>query len=329
MSEQKTALITGLTGQDGSFLAELLVSKGYNVVGIVRRNSGMENRTRLNILPQEIRDKIVLRYGDILDVSSLTHVIKETNPSELYHLAAQSDVRISYDQPQYTAEVTGIGTLNVLEAIRLSDLSIRMYQASSSEMFGAVSETPQNENTRFNPRSPYGAAKVFAHHMCHLYRASYGMHISCGILMNHESERRGQNFVTRKISIAAARIAAGLDKSVTLGNLEARRDFGYAGDYVEAMHLMLQQDKPDDYVIATGVQHSVREFCDAAFSHVGLNYQDYVKTDPQFLRPAEVDLLCGDYSKAKRVLGWAPKVSFEQLVQMMVDADVAAIKKVR
>ena len=328
MSDGKTALVSGVGGQDGSYLAELLISKGYNVVGIVRRNSGMDNRTRLNTLPQEVRDKIILKSGDILDVASLTHIIKETAPDELYHLAAQSDVKISYEQPQYTAEVTGIGTLNVLEAIRLSDLPIRMYQASSSEMFGKVFETPQNENTRFNPRSPYGAAKVFAHHMCHLYRASYGMHISCGILFNHESERRGQNFVTRKISIAAARIAAGLDKSVTLGNLEALRDWGAASEFVNAMWLMLQQDKPDDYVIATGVQHSVREFCNAAFSHVGMDYHAYVKTDPKFLRPAEVDMLCGDASKAKRVLGWEPKMSFEELVQTMVDADMELVKKV-
>jgi GDPmannose 4,6-dehydratase len=328
MSDQKTALLTGITGQDGFYLAELLVSKGYNVVGIVRRTSGMENRTRLNSLPQSVRDHIVLKDGDITDTSSLVHIIKETKPQELYHLAAQSHVKVSFEQPQYTAAVTGLGTLNVLEAVRLSDLPVRVYQASSSEMYGKVTETPQNENTRFTPQSPYGAAKVFAHHMCRLYRESYGMYISCGICFNHTSPRRGETFVTRKISIAVARIAAGLDKSVALGNLDALRDYGYAGDYVRAMHLMLQQDKPDDYVIATGVQHSVREVCQAAFSHVGLNYQDYVRVDPQFFRPAEVDLLCGNYSKAKRVLGWEPKVSFEQLVEMLVDADVAALKKV-
>jgi len=328
MSDGKTALISGCTGQDGFYLAELLVSKGYDVVGIVRRTSGMENRTRLNSLPQSVRDHIVLKDGDITDTSSLVHIIKETAPHELYHLAAQSHVKVSFEQPQYTAAVTGLGTLNVLEAVRLSDLPVRVYQASSSEMYGKVTESPQNENTRFTPQSPYGAAKVFAHHMCRLYRESYGMYISCGICFNHTSPRRGETFVTRKISIAVARIAAGLDKSVALGNLDALRDYGYAGDYVEAMWLMLQQDKPDDYVIATGVQHSVREVCQAAFSHVGLNYQDYVRVDKQFFRPAEVDMLCGDATKARTRLGWSPKVSFEQLVEMMVDADVSALKKV-
>lgn len=327
MSE-KTALITGITGQDGSYLAELLASKGYSVKGIVRRTSGMGNRTRLDCIAPHLRERICLKDGDITDTSSLVHIIKETRPDEIYHLAAQSHVKVSFEQPQYTAMVTGLGTLNMLEAIRLSDLPIRFYQASSSEQFGKVVETPQNENTRFHPRSPYGAAKVFAHNVTVNYRENYNMHASCGILFNHESPRRGETFVTRKITIAVARIAAGLDKSVTLGNLDACRDWGFAGDYVNAMWLMLQQDKPDDYVIATGVQHSVREFCDAAFSHVGMDYHAYVKTDQQFFRPAEVDMLCGDASKAREKLGWKPNVTFEQLVEMMVDADVAAIKKV-
>jgi len=326
MSE-KTAVITGITGQDGSYLAEQLIAKGYRVVGVIRRTSGMENRTRLNILPQEVLDRIILKYGDVTDASSLTHIFKDEEPTEVYNLAAQSHVKISFDQPQFTAEVTGLGTLNVLEAIRLSDLPIRFYQASSSEQFGKVIESPQNENTRFHPRSPYGAAKVFAHCVTVNYRENYGMHNSCGILFNHESPRRGENFLTRKVTIAAARIKAGIDKSVSLGNLDARRDWGFAGDYTDAMWRMLQQNTPDDYVIATGVSHSVRDFCNAAFSHVGLDYREYIKTDPQFLRPAEVDLLEGDASKAREKLGWQPKVSFEQLVGMMVDADVAALKR--
>ena len=326
MSE-KTAVITGITGQDGSYLAEQLIAKGYRVVGVIRRTSGMENRTRLNILPQEVLDRMILKYGDVTDVSSLTHIFKDEEPTEVYNLAAQSHVKISFDQPQFTAEVTGLGALNVLEAIRLSDLPIRFYQASSSEQFGKVIESPQNENTRFHPRSPYGAAKVFAHCVTVNYRENYGMHNSCGILFNHESPRRGENFLTRKVTIAAARIKARLDKSVSLGNLDARRDWGFAGDYTDAMWRMLQQNTPDDYVIATGVSHSVRDFCNAAFSHVGLDYREYIKTDPQFLRPAEVDLLEGDASKAREKLGWQPKVSFEQLVGMMVDADVAALKR--
>ena len=326
MSE-KTAVITGITGQDGSYLAEQLIAKGYRVVGVIRRTSGMENRTRLNILPQEVLDRIILKYGDVTDASSLTHIFKDEEPTEVYNLAAQSHVKISFDQPQFTAEVTGLGALNVLEAIRLSDLPIRFYQASSSEQFGKVIESPQNENTRFHPRSPYGAAKVFAHCVTVNYRENYGMHNSCGILFNHESPRRGENFLTRKVTIAAARIKARLDKSVSLGNLDARRDWGFAGDYTDAMWRMLPQNTPDDYVIATGVSHSVRDFCNAAFSHVGLDYREYIKTDPQFLRPAEVDLLEGDASKAREKLGWQPKVSFEQLVGMMVDADVAALKR--
>ena len=326
MSE-KTAVITGITGQDGSYLAEQLIAKGYRVVGVIRRTSGMENRTRLNILPQEVLDRMILKYGDVTDASSLTHIFKDEEPTEVYNLAAQSHVKISFDQPQFTAEVTGLGALNVLEAIRLSDLPIRFYQASSSEQFGKVIESPQNENTRFHPRSPYGAAKVFAHCVTVNYRENYGMHNSCGILFNHESPRRGENFLTRKVTIAAARIKARLDKSVSLGNLDARRDWGFAGDYTDAMWRMLQQNTPDDYVIATGVSHSVRDFCNAAFSHVGLDYREYIKTDPQFLRPAEVDLLEGDASKAREKLGWQPKVSFEQLVGMMVDADVAALKR--
>ena len=320
----KTALISGITGQDGSYLAELLVSKGYNVVGIVRRTSSVENRTRLDHLPSTVRKQIVLQYGDMTDASSLVGIIRKHEPQEIYNLAAQSHVKISFEQPIYTGEVTGIGALNMLEAIRISDLNIRFYQASSSEMFGKIAHTPQNESTPFHPRSPYAVAKVFAHYATLNYREAYGMHNSCGILFNHESPRRGENFVTRKVSLGVAKIKAGLEQSLTLGNLDARRDWGFAGDYVEAMWLMLQQKTPDDYVIATGQSHSVRDFCKEAFSHAGLDYTKFVKTDPAYLRPSEVDLLCGDSSKAREKLGWKPKVSFSELVQVMVDHDLGA-----
>ena len=320
----KTALITGITGQDGSYLAELLIAKGYRVVGIVRRTSSVENRTRLDHLAPEVRKQIILQYGDMTDASSLVGVIRKFEPSEVYNLAAQSHVKISFDQPIYTGEVTGIGALTLLEAIRISDLNVRFYQASSSEQFGKVSESPQNEGTPFHPRSPYGVAKVFAHWATVNYREAYGMHNSCGILFNHESPRRGENFVTRKISLGVAKIKLGLERDLFLGNLDARRDWGFAGDYVEAMWLMLQQEKPDDYVIATGEQKSVRDFCQEAFSHAGLDYKNHVKTDQAYMRPSEVETLCGNAGKAREKLGWKPKVAFSQLARMMVDSDLYA-----
>ncbi|MFA6214467.1 MAG: GDP-mannose 4,6-dehydratase [Candidatus Micrarchaeia archaeon] len=320
----KTALITGITGQDGSYLAELLVSKGYSVVGLVRRNSTVDQRSRLDHLKGEVRSKIALEYGDLLDVSSMAHVLKKHRPDEVYNLAAQSHVKISFDQPLFTSQVTGLGALNLLEAIRLSDVNCRFYQASSSEMFGKAAETPQSEKTPFHPRSPYGVSKLFAHWAAINYRESYGMWNSCGILFNHESPRRGENFVTRKISLQANRIKAGLASELLLGNLSAKRDWGYAGDYVEAMWLMLQHGKPDDFVIASGETHSVEEFCQAAFNHLGLDYKAYVKSDQNYFRPAEVDILRGDPSKACTELGWKPKVDFQKLVRMMVDADKAA-----
>jgi len=320
----KTALITGITGQDGSYLAELLIAKGYRVVGIVRRTSSVENRTRLDHLAPDVRRQIILQYGDMTDASSLVGVIRKFEPFEVYNLAAQSHVKISFDQPIYTGEVTGIGALTLLEAIRISDLNVRFYQASSSEQFGKVSESPQDEETPFHPRSPYGVAKVFAHWATVNYREAYGMHNSCGILFNHESPRRGENFVTRKISLGVAKIKLGIEKDLLLGNLDARRDWGFAGDYVEAMWLMLQQQKPDDYVIATGEQKSVRDFCQEAFSHAGLDYKNHIKTDQAYLRPSEVETLCGNAGKAREKLGWKPKVAFSQLARMMVDADLFA-----
>ncbi len=319
----KTALITGITGQDGSYLAEFLVSKGYQVVGIVRRSSSIENRTRLDHLPPEVHKKIKLQYGDMTDASSLVGIIRKYEPQEIYNLAAQSHVKISFEQPIYTSEVTGLGVLNVLEAIRISDVDARFYQASSSEQFGKVAEVPQSEKTPFHPRSPYAVSKVFAHWATVNYREAYGMHNSCGLLFNHESPRRGENFVTRKVSLGIAKIKHGLASDLMLGNLDAKRDWGFAGDYVEAMWLMLQQKIPDDYVIATGESHTVREFCEKAFSHVGMDYRKYVKTDPAYLRPSEVDMLCGDATKAREKLGWKPKISFFELVKMMVDYDIA------
>ncbi len=317
----KTALITGITGQDGSYLSELLASKGYEVVGLIRRSSSVEQRTRLDHLRQEVRAKLALEYGDILDVPSLVHALKKHRPDEVYNLAAQSHVKISFDQPVFTAQATGIGTLNLLEAIRLSDLNCRFYQASSSEMFGKVSEVPQTEKTRFHPRSPYAISKVFAHYAAINYRESYGMWNACGILFNHESPRRGENFVTRKITLQANRIKAGLADKLVLGNLNAKRDWGFAGDYVEAMWLMLQHSKPDEFVIASGEAHSVEEFCALAFSRLGMDYKKYVKSDAAYMRPSEVDFLLGDPSKAKKELGWKPKVDFAGLVHIMVDAD--------
>ena len=323
----KTALITGITGQDGSYLSELLIGKGYNVVGVVRRSSSIENRTRLDHLDPKMRSKLMLRYGDMTDASSLISIIREFEPDEIYNLASQSHVKVSFEQPIYTADVGAMGTLNLLEAIRISDVSARFYQASSSEQFGRVQQTPQTEKTPFYPRSPYAVAKVFAHYAVVNYREAYGMHNSCGILFNHESPRRGENFVTRKISLGAAKIKLGLEKSLLLGNLDARRDWGFAGDYVEAMWLMLQQGKPDDYVIASGESHSVREFCQEAFSYAGLDWEKCVRSDPAYFRPAEVDCLQGDASKARKELGWKPRVGFKELAHMMVDADLVHIKK--
>lgn len=313
----KKALITGITGQDGSYLAELLIEKGYDVYGLIRRLS-TPNISRI----KHILDKINLVEGDLTDQSSLNIAMKDIQPGEVYNLAAQSFVGTSWNQPVLTGDVTGMGAVRLLESVRHFCKDARVYQASSSEMFGKVQEVPQNENTKFYPRSPYGCAKVYAYWMCVNYRESYNMYISNGILFNHESPRRGLEFVTRKITDGVARIYHGLSKELRLGNLEAKRDWGYAGDYVKAMWLMLQQKKPDDFVIATGESHSVREFVELAFREVGLNWEDYVKVDSKLFRPTEVDYLVGDYSKARRVLGWEPSIKFEELVKMMVKADV-------
>jgi GDPmannose 4,6-dehydratase len=317
----KVALITGVTGQDGSYLAEFLLERGYQVIGMVRRTSTI-NFSRI----AHIQDRLTLVSGDLLDEPSLIAILREHRPSEVYNLAAQSFVQTSWKQPVFTGEVTALGVTRILDAIRTVDPSIRFYQASSSEMFGKVRETPQKETTPFYPRSPYGVAKVYGHWITINYRESYGMHATSGILFNHESPRRGLEFVTRKITHGVARIKLGLDHELRLGNLDSRRDWGYAGDYVRAMWLMLQQDQPDDYVVATGETHSVRELCEAAFGHVGLNWQDYVVQDERFMRPAEVDLLVGDASKAGQALGWEPTVTFRGLVEMMVDADLEALQ---
>ena len=313
----KRAIITGITGQDGSYLAELLLSKGYEVVGAVRRTSS-PNVERID----HLRDSITLRPADLLDQLSLIQLVEEVKPTEFYNLAAMSFVPASWEQPMLTAEFNSQGVTRVLEAIRRVDPSIRIYQASSSEMFGKVREVPQTEATPFYPRSPYGVSKVFGHYITVNYRESYGLFACSGILFNHESPRRGLEFVTRKISDGVARIKLGLASTLPLGNLDAQRDWGFAGDYVRAMWLMLQREKPDDYVIATGVSHSVRELVETAFERVGLEWQHHVRLDPAFLRPAEVDHLIGDSSKAQRELGWAPDVNFRQLVHMMVDADI-------
>lgn len=314
---QKVALITGVTGQDGSYLAEFLLSKGYRVYGMVRRAS-VENFERIN----HIRNKIELLQGDLLDQYSLISVLKEARPAEVYNLAAQSFVPTSWNQPVLTSEFTALGVTRMLESIRLVDPTIRFYQASSSEMYGRVRETPQSELTPFYPRSPYGVAKVYGHYITVNYRESYDLFAVSGILFNHESPRRGLEFVTRKVTDGVARIKLGLASELRLGNLDARRDWGFAGDYVEAMWLMLQQSEADDYVIATGETHTVKKLVEVAFNHAGLPWDKYVKLDPKFLRPAEVDLLIGDPSKAQKKLGWQPKVSFEQMIQMMVDADI-------
>src|ERR1043166_5274931 len=324
----KKALITGSTGQDGSYLAELLLGKGYEVHGIIRRASTF-NTGRLEAIyqdPHESGKRLFLHYGDLSDGSALSRLLAKIQPDEIYNLAAQSHVRVSFDAAEYTADVTGTGTVRLLEAIRETGVQARFYQASSSEMFGMVQEVPQKETTPFYPRSPYGCAKVYSHWITVNYRESYGLHASSGILFNHESPRRGETFVTRKITRAVAHIAAGLQNKLYLGNLDAKRDWGYAKEYVEAMWLMLQQDKPDDYVIATNETHSIREFLDAAFGHVGLDWKKHVPIDPRYYRPAEVELLIGDSSKARRVLGWEPKTKFIDLVKLMVDADVKLLK---
>ncbi len=323
----KRALITGITGQDGSYLAELLLSKGYEVHGIIRRASTF-NTGRIDHLYHDphIQDvRLFLHYGDLSDSVNLVKLLYKLKPDEIYHLGAQSHVRVSFDIPEYTADITGIGAIRILEAIRETGVRPRFYQASSSEMFGKAAEVPQRETTPFHPRSPYGVAKVFAYWATVNYRESYGLFAANGILFNHESPRRGETFVTRKISRAVAFIKAGLQDKLYLGNLDAKRDWGYAPEYVEATWRMLQQDQPDDYVIATGETHTVREFCELAFGHVGLDWQKYVATDSRYLRPAEVDLLLGDASKAKRVLGWEPKTRFKELVRLMVDADVQSL----
>jgi GDPmannose 4,6-dehydratase len=315
------AFITGITGQDGSYLAEFLLRQGYEVIGLVRRTSTI-NFQRI----AHIQDDITLVSGDMLDQTSLSRALEEFRPDEVYNLAAQSFVQSSWPQPVFTGEATALGVTRVLEAIRSVDPTIRVYQASSSEQFGKVRETPQNEGTPFYPRSPYGVAKVYGHWITVNYRESYDLHATCGILFNHESPRRGIEFVTRKIAHGAASIKLGLTDKLALGNLDAQRDWGFAGDYVQAMWMMLQQDEPDDYVIATGKTHSVQRLCEVAFGCVDLNWQDHVVQDERFMRPAEVDLLVGDASKAKRVLGWKPEVSFEQLVEMMVEADLKRLK---
>jgi GDPmannose 4,6-dehydratase len=324
----KRALITGITGQDGSYLADFLLGRDYEVHGIIRRASTF-NTSRIDHLYQDPHVhgvRLFLHYGDLADSVHLVKLLYKLQPDEIYHLGAQSHVRVSFDIPEYTADVTGIGTIRILEAIRESGVKPRFYQASSSEMFGKVQEVPQTEKTPFWPRSPYGVAKVFSYWATVNYRESYGLHASNGILFNHESPRRGETFVTRKISRAVARIKCGLDKSLYLGNLDARRDWGYAPEYVQGMWLMLQQDLPDDYILATNETHSVREFVELAFERVGLDWKEFVKHDGRYERPAEVDLLIGDATKAKKILNWEPQVRFEELVRIMVDADLALIE---
>ena len=318
----KRALITGITGQDGAYLAEFLFEQGYQVHGMVRRSSS-ENFERI----QHLRDRIDLAQGDLLDQWSLLHILEQAMPDEIYNLAAMSFVPTSWTQPILTSEYTAVGVVRMLEAMRRVCPQARLYQASSSEMFGHVRETPQTENTPFYPRSPYGVAKVFGHYITINYRESYDLFAVSGILFNHESPRRGKEFVTRKVTDGVARIKLGLQQTISMGNLDAKRDWGFAGDYVRAMWMMLQADKPDDYVIATGATHTVRELCEVAFSHVGLDWEAHVQIDPRFIRPAEVELLLGDSSKARRVLGWKPTVDFEGLVKMMVDADLERVRR--
>lgn len=324
----KKALITGITGQDGSYLAELLLEKGYEVHGIIRRASTF-NTGRLDPIytdPHAGRTRLTLHYGDLSDASALARLIGRIQPDEIYNLAAQSHVRVSFDSPEYTTDITATGAVRLLEAIRETGIQPRFYQASSSEMFGMVREVPQTEATPFHPRSPYGCAKVYAYWITVNYRESYGLHASNGILFNHESPRRGETFVTRKITRAVAHIQAGLQDKLYLGNLDAKRDWGYAREYVEAMWRMLQQDQPDDYVIATGETHSIREFLDVAFGHVNIDWHKHVEIDPRYYRPAEVDLLIGDPAKARRKLGWEPRTRFVDLVRLMVDHDVQLLR---
>jgi len=318
----KRALITGITGQDGSYLAELLLDEGYEVVGMVRRSSTL-NFERI----AHIQDHITLVAGDLLDEVSLIGILREHRPTEVYNLAAQSFVQTSFSQPVLTGETTALGVTRLLDAIRIVDPEVRFYQASSSEMFGKVQQVPQNERTPLYPRSPYGVAKVYGHWITVNYRESYGLHASSGMLFNHESPRRGLEFVTRKVAHGVARIACGLDDKLMLGNLDAQRDWGFAGDYVRAMWMMLQRDEPDDFVVATGETHSVRELCEAAFAHAGLDWAEHVVIDERFLRPAEVDLLVGDPTKARTVLGWERQVDFGGLVAMMVDADLELVRR--
>jgi len=315
------ALITGVTGQDGSYLAELLLDKGYQVAGMVRRSSTVSFERIAHLM-----DQVEFVSGDLLDQLSMVQALRSFEPEEVYNLAAQSFVQTSFSQPVLTGETTALGVTRLLDAVRLVDPSIRYYQASSSEMFGKVAEVPQTETTPFHPRSPYGVAKVYGHWITVNYRESYGLHASSGMLFNHESPRRGLEFVTRKISHGAARIALGRESELRLGNLDAKRDWGFAGDYVEAMWRMLQQDEPGDFVVCTGETHSVREFCQVAFGHLGLDWEAHVVVDEEFIRPAEVDLLVGDASRAAKVLGWSPTVDFEGLVTMMVDADMALLE---
>lgn len=331
MTHPKRALITGITGQDGSYLSEFLLEQGYEVHGIIRRTSTF-NTDRIDHIyedPHDPQTKLRLHYGDLTDGTTLRRILEEIQPTEIYNLGAQSHVRVSFDSPEYTVDSVGMGTLRLLEAIRdyqqRTGIEVRFYQAGSSEMFGLVQEVPQKETTPFYPRSPYACAKVYAHWQTVNYRESYNLFACNGILFNHESPRRGETFVTRKITRAVARIVAGQQKKLYMGNLDAKRDWGYAKDYVRAMWLMLQQDTPDDYVVATGETHSIKEFLDLAFNYVNLNWQDYVEFDERYLRPAEVELLIGDPTKAKQKLGWEPSVTFEQLVQIMVEADLKAI----
>jgi len=324
MTTPTKALITGVTGQDGSYLAEFLLDQGYEVSGMVRRTSTVTFERIAHI-----QDRIEIVYGDLLDQVSLIELLREIRPAEVYNLAAQSFVPTSFNQPVLTGEITGLGVTRLLDAIRLVDPEIRFYQASSSEMFGKVVEVPQRESTPFYPRSPYGVAKLYGHWLTVNYRESYDLHANSGILFNHESPRRGLEFVTRKISHGVAKIKLGQEREIRLGNLEAQRDWGFAGDYVRAMWLMLQQDHPDDFVVSTGETHSVREFCELAFDQAGLNWEDHVVVDDKFFRPAEVDLLIGEPSKARDLLGWKPEVTFEQLVRMMVDADIEMLSDAR
>ncbi len=328
--ERKRALISGISGQDGSYLAELLLEKGYEVHGIIRRSSSINTQRISHIFqdPHEANPRLILHYGDLSDSSGVNQLMKTIRPDEVYNLGAQSHVRVSFDIPEYTADVVALGTLRLLDAIRDSGIRTKYYQASSSEMYGRAVETPQRETTPFRPCSPYGVAKVFAYWTTVNYRESYDIFACNGILFNHESPRRGITFVTRKITWGLANILAGHQKKIYLGNLDAERDWGYAKEYVEAMWLMLQQEQPDDYVIATGECHSVREFLEEAFSSQGLPWKNYVEIDPRYFRPNEVDLLVGDASKAKQQLGWAPKTSFKELVRLMVDADLAAVQRV-